>query len=63
MLFIAEVMSEFAVEGAFNRGFGELLEQPVLAEQVIGLAVVFQQFIEQFRCNWHNRVFLSRLSS
>ena len=35
MFFVAEVMSQFAVEGALDQGFGELLQQPVLTEQVI----------------------------
>src|SRR5205085_3004003 len=35
VLFVAEVVSQLAVQGAFNQGFGELLQQPVLTEQVI----------------------------
>jgi hypothetical protein len=62
MLLVAEVMSQLAVEGALDQGFGELLQQAILTEQVIGVAVVLQKFIEPFRCNWHNLFFLSRLN-
>jgi hypothetical protein len=48
MLLVAEVVREFAVEGALNERFGELLEESVLAEQVTRLPVFIQQFVEQF---------------
>jgi hypothetical protein len=40
------VVGEFAVEGALDESFRELLEQAVLAEQVIRLLVILQQFVE-----------------
>jgi hypothetical protein len=49
------VVSEFAVECALDEGLGELLEQPVLTEEVFRLLVILQQLVEQFGSNrWHN---------
>jgi hypothetical protein len=57
VLLVAEMVSEFAIEGALDEGFGELLKQAVLTEQVIRLSVVLQQFVEQFGSDrWHNQV-------
>jgi hypothetical protein len=41
MLLVAEVVSEFTVEGALDEGFSELLKEAVLTEHVIRLPVVF----------------------
>jgi hypothetical protein len=60
--FVAEVVGEFAVEGALDEGLGELLEEAVLTEQVIGLLLILEQLVEQFGSDrWHNLV-LSRLN-
>jgi hypothetical protein len=40
--FVAEVVSQLSVEGALDESFSELLEEAVLAEQVIRLLVIFQ---------------------
>jgi hypothetical protein len=61
MLVVAKMMGQFAVERAFDQGFGQLLEQTVLTEQVVRLFVILQQLIEQFGCEWHNLSILSRL--
>jgi hypothetical protein len=49
MLIVSEVVSEFALEGALDRGFGELLKQSVVAKQIIRRLVVFEDFINEFR--------------
>jgi hypothetical protein len=57
VLLVAEVVRQLAVEGALDEGFRELLEQPILTEQVFRLLVVFQEFVKQFGSNgWHNRI-------
>jgi len=38
---VFKTIYKHTLEDALNQSFGELLEQAVLAEQVIGLAVVF----------------------
>jgi len=53
MLVVAEVVSEFALESALDEGFGQLLEEAVLAEQIIGAVTIFEKFVNEFRLNGH----------
>jgi hypothetical protein len=46
MLGVAQVVRQFALQGALDQGFGQLLEQAIRAEQVIGRLVVLQKLIE-----------------
>jgi hypothetical protein len=41
VLVVAEVMNEFGMQSAFEDSFGELFQEPILAEDVFGLLVVF----------------------
>jgi len=45
MLFVAQMMSQFAVEGALKQGLGGVVAAGRPGEQVVGFCVVFQQFI------------------
>ena len=54
---VAEVMGELGLHGAFEDGFGELLQEAVLAENVFGLLVVFQELIEQGIIDSHSTFF------
>ena len=47
MAFMAEVLSQFRLQGFLDHGFGQLLEQTVLANEVFGLFVIGQQSAEQ----------------
>ncbi len=61
MLLVAEVVGQLAVAGALDESLGELLKEPVLVEQVLGLLIILQQLIEQFGSNrWHNLVLSKR---
>jgi hypothetical protein len=61
MLLVAKVVGEFAIKGALDQCFGELLKKPVLAKQVFRLLVVLQQFIQEFRSDrWHNLLLRNR---
>jgi hypothetical protein len=42
VLLVAEVVGEFAVEGALDQSFGQVLQDAVLTEQVFGLLVIFE---------------------
>lgn len=61
VLLVARVMGELAVEGSLDEHPGKLLEQPSLAEQVVGLLVVFEQFAEQFASSRRRNLILFRL--
>jgi len=50
------VVGQLAGECPLDQGLGELPEQPFLAEQVVGLLIIFEQFVEQFGSKWHNLV-------
>lgn len=56
MLVVAEVGAELGIEDAVDEAFFELGEQAVRAEQVGGLAVVFEKLVEErvgdFRFHW-----------
>jgi seryl-tRNA synthetase len=43
--FVAEVVSQLALQGALDYGFCELLEQTIVAEHVVRRLVVFQEFV------------------
>src|SRR5581483_336426 len=49
-------MSQFTLQGAFEDGFGELLEQAVMAEEQFRSGSVFEQFVNQFGSDvdWHS---------
>lgn len=47
MAFMTEVLSQFRLQGFLDHGFGQLLEQTVLANEVFGLFVIGQQSAEQ----------------
>src|SRR5262247_1107698 len=61
VLLVTEMMSHLSVQDPFYEGFGELLEQTALTEQVFGFLVVFQKFIEDFFSDGHNRSFPRKL--
>jgi hypothetical protein len=44
-------MSHLSIGHSFNQGFGDLLEETIRTEQVFGLLVVFQKFVEDFFCD------------
>src|SRR5581483_7814226 len=48
VLLVTEVMSQFTLQCAFEDGFGELLEQAVMAEEQFRSGSVFEQFVNQF---------------
>ena len=54
VLGVAEVMGEFGLHGAFEQGFGELLEQAIFAEHVVGLFIVLEQFVNQIDVDRHS---------
>jgi hypothetical protein len=41
VLLVAEMMSYLSVQDPFNQGFGELLEETALTEQVFWFLIVF----------------------
>jgi hypothetical protein len=41
VLIVAEMVSKLTIESALDESFCELLEDPVLTEQVFGLLVIF----------------------
>src|SRR5215468_2180657 len=61
VLLVTEMMSHLSIQDPFDEGFGELLEQTALSNQVFGLLVVFQKFIEDFFRDSHNRSFPRKL--
>jgi hypothetical protein len=48
ILAMTQVVSQLGLQRAFNQGFGELLEDAVLANQILRLLVVRQQCVYQF---------------
>jgi hypothetical protein len=49
----ALVRIQFRFEAAFNHGFGQFFEQAPFTQDILGLVVIFQQFIYQFASNRH----------
>jgi hypothetical protein len=49
VLAIAEVLGQFGVHRTFQQRFGELLQQPVLANDLLRILVVRKQLLDQFR--------------
>jgi hypothetical protein len=48
ILAMTQVVSQFGLQCAFNQGFGKLLENAVLANQILRLFIVRQQCVYQF---------------
>jgi hypothetical protein len=53
MFVVDEVVSEFALKGPLDGGFGQLLQESILAEQVFGAVTILKQFVNKFRLNGH----------
>jgi hypothetical protein len=53
MFGIAQVCVELGFQAALNHDFGELLEQPILGQDVLWVGILFEQFIDQFASNGH----------
>ena len=53
MLAVAKVVGHFGFQRALHQLLGELLEQPVLADEVLGLFIVSQQAVDQFVAYGH----------
>ena len=51
-LVVAQVVCNHDLQGALHQHLGELLEQAVFADQVLGLLVVGQQAVGQFEQLW-----------
>jgi hypothetical protein len=60
--FIAEVLSQFRLHGAFKHGFSQLLEQTAFAQNLFGCLVVFQQIINELVFNGHRDSFVKNKS-
>nr|WP_232214536.1 hypothetical protein [Rubidibacter lacunae] len=44
---LLEVVGQFALEGGFDQTGGELFEQPMLAEDLLGTGVMLQELVEK----------------
>src|SRR5438552_2509645 len=56
MFFIAEVVGEFGLHGAFENRFGELFKEPVFTEDIFGRLVVLEQLVNEININ-RRRIF------
>src|SRR5262249_2365885 len=61
VLLVGEMMGQLSLQDSFNQGFGELLEEAALAEQVLRFLVVLQKFVEEFFRDGHNQSFPRKL--
>src|SRR5437868_5559391 len=51
MFFIAEVVGEFGLHGAFENRFGELFKEAVFTEDIFGRLVVLEQLVNEVNIN------------
>jgi hypothetical protein len=49
VLVVTEVIGHFGFKGAFDQGFGDLLENAVLTGQVFGRLVSLEELVDEFR--------------
>jgi hypothetical protein len=52
MFFIAEMVREFGLHGAFKNRFGELFKQSIFPENVFRRVVIFQKLINEIEVNF-----------
>ena len=53
VLLIAEMVGHLGLHGPLQQRLGELLQQPVFANDVFGLLVVRQQFVDEVEVDGH----------
>jgi hypothetical protein len=56
---VAQVRVQFRFQAALNDRLGQLLEQPVLGQHILGITVLLQQFINQFASHTHGFLLLN----
>src|SRR2546421_6043173 len=47
------MLVEFRLQAAFDHGFGQFFEQATFSQDVLGMFIIFEQFIDQFAPNSH----------
>ncbi|MGY3695838.1 hypothetical protein ACVIGA_005918 [Bradyrhizobium sp. USDA 3240] len=62
-LLIAEMFAQLGGERALDQRLLQLLEQPVVSGQALGLLIVSKQLIKQFRCYRRHVSLLGRVNS
>jgi hypothetical protein len=58
VLLVAQMLDHLGFQRPFQHGPGELFQQPVLADDILGLLVVGEQLIDQFLVDCHGSFIL-----
>ncbi len=53
MFGVAQVRVQFRLQATLDHGFGQFLELATFSQNVLGLVVILEQFIDQFASNGH----------
>ena len=59
VLLVAQMIGHLGLQGSFQDGFGQLFEQTVLPDDILGLLVVGEQLIDQLLVDGHGVFYIS----
>ena len=60
MFGVSQVHIQFRFQTTFDHGFSQFFEQPTFSQQVLGIFIVFEQFINQFASDGHLFLLLAK---